>query len=36
VGLQVSPEFGMVGGFGLGMATRLGVSADLPRLSTRQ
>jgi hypothetical protein len=34
VGLQVSPEFGMVGGFGLGMATRLGVSADLPRLLT--
>jgi len=30
VGLQISPEFGMVGGFGLGMATRLGVQRDLP------
>ncbi len=29
VGLQISPEFGMVGGFGLGMATRIGVQRDL-------
>lgn len=30
VGMQLSPEFGMVGGFGLGMAARLGVQKDLP------
>lgn len=30
VGAQLSPEFGMVGGFGLGMATRIGVRRDLP------
>ena len=30
VGTQLSPEFGMVPGFGLGMAVRLGVQKDLP------
>ena len=30
VALELSPEFGWIGGFGLGMATRLGVQADLP------
>lgn len=30
VGVQLSPEIGMVGGFGLGMATRVGVQRDLP------
>ena len=29
-GLQLSPEFGMVPGFGLGMAARVGVSRELP------
>ena len=30
VGAALSPEFGMVGGFGLGMAARLGVERALP------
>ena len=30
VGLEMSPEFGWIGGFGLGMAVRLGLQADLP------
>jgi len=30
VGLELSPEFGWLGGFGLGMATRVGVQVDLP------
>ena len=30
VGVELSPEFGWVGGFGLGMATRIGVQADFP------
>jgi hypothetical protein len=30
VGMQLSPEFGLAPGFGLGMAARLGVQRDLP------
>ncbi|MBX2802613.1 MAG: hypothetical protein KTR31_33345 [Myxococcales bacterium] len=30
IAFQASPEFGWLGGFGLGMAARLGVTADLP------
>lgn len=30
VGVELSPEFGWIGGFGLGMAARVGVLMDLP------
>lgn len=30
VGMELSPEFGWIGGFGLGMAARVGVLMDLP------